>query len=112
MARAPVPHQQGGRNARRLSTGPSEDVEENVRELLLSMEIEYHLSTFDLYKIFFSFIRAEPAAQRGSRARGELVLQLLAHATATAMWEPSLTGNLHHSLRQCRTLNPLSAARD
>ena len=36
-------------------------------------------------------------------------LPLPAYATATATWDLS---NLHHSSRQCRTLNPLSKARD
>ena len=39
-------------------------------------------------------------------------LQLLAYATATAMWVPSHICDLHHSLWQCQILNLLSEARD
>ena len=42
----------------------------------------------------------------------KLELQLLAHATATAMPELSLFCDLHHSLRQRWILNPLSEAGD
>ena len=42
----------------------------------------------------------------------QLELQLPAHATATAMQDPSHIDDLHHSLQQCRILNPLSEARD
>ena len=38
-------------------------------------------------------------------------LQLLAYATATAMWDPSHICNLHHSSRQHWILNPLNEAR-
>ena len=34
-------------------------------------------------------------------------LQLLAYATATAMWDPSCICDLHHSSWQCQILNPL-----
>ena len=42
----------------------------------------------------------------------ELELQLLAYATATAMWDPNTICNLHHSSWQCQILNPLSEAWD
>ena len=42
----------------------------------------------------------------------EWELQLVAHATATAMWAPSRVCNLHHSSLQRRILNSLSKARD
>ena len=41
----------------------------------------------------------------------ESELQLPAHATATAMWDPSHICDLHHSSRLCRILNPLNGAR-
>ena len=44
--------------------------------------------------------------------RLKLELQLLAYATATAMWIPSHICDLHHSLQQHQILNPLSEARD
>ena len=42
----------------------------------------------------------------------ELELQLPATATATAMQDPNHILDVHHSLWQCRILNPLSKARD
>ena len=42
----------------------------------------------------------------------ELELQLLAYATATAIWDLSHICDLHHSLWQCWILNMLSEARD
>ena len=42
----------------------------------------------------------------------ESELQLPACTTATAMLDPSRVSSLHHSSRQCRSLNPLSEARD
>ena len=42
----------------------------------------------------------------------ESELLLLAYARATAMPDPSLICDLHHSSRQCQVLNPLSGARD
>ena len=42
----------------------------------------------------------------------ESELQLLAYTTATAMQDPSLVCDLHHSSWQCRILNPLIEARD
>ena len=41
----------------------------------------------------------------------ESELLLPAYATATATPDPSLVCDLHHSLRQCWILNPLSKAR-
>ena len=42
----------------------------------------------------------------------KLELQLLAYATATAMWDPSHVCDLHHSSQQRQILNPLSEAGD
>ena len=39
-------------------------------------------------------------------------LQLLAHTTAIAMWDPSHVCDLHHGSWQRRILNPLSKPRD
>ena len=41
----------------------------------------------------------------------ELELQLQVYTTATATPDPIRICDLHHSLRQCRILNPLSEAR-
>ena len=43
--------------------------------------------------------------------QGESKLQLLAHATATAVLDPSHVCNLHRSSWQCRILNPLIEAK-
>ena len=42
----------------------------------------------------------------------ELELQLLTCATGTAMWDPRLSYDLHHSLWQRQILKPLIEARD
>eukprot|EP01106_Pelomyxa_sp_JSP_P012067 TRINITY_DN3260_c1_g2_i1.p1 TRINITY_DN3260_c1_g2~~TRINITY_DN3260_c1_g2_i1.p1 ORF type:complete len:103 (+),score=0.42 TRINITY_DN3260_c1_g2_i1:143-451(+) len=42
----------------------------------------------------------------------ESKMQLLAYATATAMWDLSHRCNLHHSSEQRQILNPLSEASD
>ena len=42
----------------------------------------------------------------------KLKLQLLANATATAMWNPSCVYDLHPSSWQRQILNPLRDARD
>ena len=42
----------------------------------------------------------------------KLELQLLVHATATAMLDPSHIGGLHCNLQQPQILNPLRKARD
>ena len=39
-------------------------------------------------------------------------LQLMAYATVTATWDPSLVCSLHHSSRHRQILNPPSKARD
>ena len=46
------------------------------------------------------------------RLGGESELQLSAYTTATAMWDPSLVCDLHHSSWQCWILNSLSEAGD
>ena len=46
------------------------------------------------------------------RLRVQSELQPPAYTTATAMEDPSHVFDLHHSSRQCQSLNPLSKARD
>ena len=46
------------------------------------------------------------------RLRVKLELQLLAYNTTTATQDLRPVWDLHHSLRQCQILNPLSKARD
>ena len=47
-----------------------------------------------------------------SRLGVKLELELPVYARDTAMWDPSLICDLHHSSRQLQILNPLSKARD
>ena len=61
---------------------------------------------------FFAFFRAAPSAYGSSQARGQIVLQLLAYTTATAIPDRSYICDLYHSLWQRWILNPLSEARD
>ena len=61
-------------------------------------------------KIFFSFYGHTCGIVEVLRLEVELKLQLLANATATL--DPSHICDLHHSLWQCRILNPLNEARD
>ena len=58
---------------------------------------------------FFFFL---PMAYRSSQARGWIGAAAAGLCPATVMWDPSHIWDLHHSLRQCRILNPLSKARD
>ena len=63
-----------------------------------------------LVRIFFCLCRATPMEVPRIRVRSEL--QLLAHATATAMPVLSCIHDLCHSLWQCWILNPMSEARE
>ena len=62
--------------------------------------------------IHFVFLGPHPQHMEVPRLGVQLELQLLAHTTATAMWDPSRVCELHHSSQQCRILNPLSQAWD
>ena len=65
---------------------------------------------FVLFVCFlFCLFRAAPEAYGGSQASGRI---RAVAARATAMPDPSRVCSLHHSSRQCQTLNPLSEARD
>ena len=66
------------------------------------------------FPIFFFFlVFLGPHPQHIPRLGIKLELQLPAYATAIATPDPShICGNLHHSARQCWTLNPPSKARD
>ena len=80
--------------------------------LMRNSIIVIHTNTMPFTYSYFSFFRATPVAYRDSQARGQMELQLLAHATATAMRDPRCACDLHHSSRQRRILNPLSKVRD
>ena len=74
---------------------------------------EHCKSTIYVYKIYiYIYFRAAPEAYRGSRLGVKSEMELLAYATATAMQDLSHVTELHHSLWQCRILNPLSEAGD
>ena len=62
--------------------------------------------------LFVCFLRLHPWHMEVLRLGVKLELQLPAYTTATAMWDPSLVCDLHHSSQQCQILNPLSDARD
>ena len=69
----------------------------------------------DFFLSFSFFCFSGPDLQHmeeAPRIGAELELQSLASATATAMQDPSLICNVHHSSRQRRIPNPLSKARD
>ena len=61
---------------------------------------------------FFCFLGPNLWHMEVPRLEVELKLQLPAYDTATTMTDPSLVCDLHHSLRQCKMLNPLNKARD
>ena len=63
----------------------------------------------DFLKFFFLFFRAALTAHGRSRLGVKLERQLLACATATAMWDLGRVCDLYHSLWQ-QILNPLSEA--
>ena len=80
------------------------------------MHVQDNTDTFILFLTFFStliFFGGVLHLQHMevSRLEVESELQLLAYATATATWDPSLVCKLCHSSRPCQILNSLSKAR-
>ena len=65
-----------------------------------------------MYIYILFFVHRHPQHMQVSRLGVKSEQQLLAHDTATAMPNPRLICNLHHSSRQCQILNPLSETRD
>ena len=61
---------------------------------------------------FFVFLRPHLQHMEVPRLGVESELQLPAYITAKAILDPSCICNIHHSLQQCRILNPLSQAKD
>ena len=61
---------------------------------------------------FFFFLGTHLWHMEVPRLGIESELLLLAYATATAIPDPGCICNLHHRLRQCQILNPLSKAKD
>ena len=64
------------------------------------------------FGIFFFFLRPHLQHMEVPRLGVESELQLPAYITAKAILDPSCICNIHHSLQQCRILNPLSKAKD
>ena len=62
--------------------------------------------------LHFLLFRPAPGAYGSSQVRGRLELQLPAYTTATVMWDPSHTCDLHHSLQQRQIPTLLNGARD
>ena len=62
--------------------------------------------------IYFLLFRAESGAYGGSQVRGWIIAIAASLTTATAMQDPSLACDLHHSSWQHQILNPQSEARD
>ena len=62
--------------------------------------------------VFFCFFRAKVWHLEVSKLGVKSELQLLADATATAMWDLGHVCNPQHSLQQGQLLNPVSEARD
>ena len=62
--------------------------------------------------LFVAFLELHLQHMEVPRLGVKSELQVPAYTTATAMWDPSHVFNLHQSPQQCRTLNPLSEARD
>ena len=67
-------------------------------------------SFFFSFLSFFCFLGPHPWHVEVPRLGVKSDLQLLAYATATAMWDPSCVYDLHHS--SWLNLNPLSEASD
>uniref|UniRef100_A0A4X1VDC6 Uncharacterized protein n=1 Tax=Sus scrofa TaxID=9823 RepID=A0A4X1VDC6_PIG len=67
---------------------------------------------FFFFFFFFCFLGPHPQHMEVPRLGVQSERQLLATATATAMWDPSRVCELHHSSQQRQILNPLSEARD
>ena len=64
------------------------------------------------FLFYFSFLGPHLWHMEVPRLGVKSELQLLAYARATAMPDPSLVCNLHHSSRQCQILNSLSQVRN
>ena len=92
-----------------LAKGRLDDVQTSPVRL---RQILYFNISKDIKLFLFFFLRAAPAAYGGSQDRVKSKLQPLAYTTTTAMRDPSLVCNLHHSSQQHRIINPLSEDRD
>ena len=78
--------------------------------LFLFIKIGYNF--YFPFFFFFLLFWGTRATHGSSQARGQIGAVAPAHATATAMPDPSRVCNLQHRSQQHRILNPLSEARD
>ena len=67
---------------------------------------------FELFFFFFSFFRAATVAYGSSQARDTIRATAASLHQTTETQDLSHVCDLHHSLHQCRVLNPLNEARD
>ena len=84
---------------------------EPISSCQFALLVQLPLAAFFFF-FFFFFLGPLLWYMEGSRLGDEPELQLLASATATAMWDPSCICDLHHSSWRYQILNPLSEARD
>ena len=92
-----------------LSNATSEPTEMSMWSLSFILLTWY---TTWIHFFLFCLFRATPAACGSSQARVESEMQLPTYTTATAMSNPSLICNLHHSSWPHQILNPLREARN
>ena len=72
----------------------------------------YLIDYYFLLFLFFCFSGPHVRHMEVPKLGVQLELQLPTYTTATAMQDPSLVCDLHHSSWQCQVLDPLSEARD
>ena len=72
------------------------------------MEYQVFWLYFLKLSLFFCFLGPNPQHMEVPRLGVKSDLQLLAYTIATAVQDPSLICDLHHSSQQCRILNQLS----
>ena len=81
-------------------------------DIYLGVEFLDHIVILFIIFCLFVFLGPHPRHMEVPRLGVELELELPAYTTTTAMSDPSLLCDLHHSSRQRQILNPLSKARD
>ena len=72
----------------------------------------FHFIILFYFILIFLLCRATSAAYGSSQLRVKSELQLLAYATAPAMWDRNPICNLHHGSQQGQILNLLSEAKN
>ena len=82
-----------------------------IHKCMILLEFIFKIR-YEIYLLTFCLFRATPEYMAVLRQGGELELQLLPYATATATEDLSHVCDLHHSSWQRWILNTLSEARD